>query len=271
MPYKVGKLYCSMAKQNGTIIEKTDKLITIEYDDHTKETITLGTLYGKMEGSVFPHVIITDRVLKQKLKQGDYIAYNTGFFEKDWLDPSRLIMKFGRLATIALTMTNEVFEDSSAISSKFSKEMSTTIVKEKSFIIEFSKNIINLIPENTSVSPNDILFTLTDENLDYGNLSDSTVEMLQGLVNTSPKAKVNGVLDKYEIIYNGDVSDMSPTLKKLVNRLDKNVYDSTKGTQYELTNNKVNSEYRVEGKNLSIDTLELKVYIKVELTQAIGD
>ena len=73
-------------------------------------------------------------------------------------------MKFGRNVLTALVMTNEVFEDSSAISSELSTDMSTTIVKEKSFIIEFNKNITGIIPEGTKVGPNDILFTVLDEN-----------------------------------------------------------------------------------------------------------
>ncbi len=271
MPFKVGKLYCTIATQDGVVIEKTDKLITVKYKDNTTESIPLGNRYGRMEGSVYPHNIISDLQVNTKFKQNDYLAYNTGFFEKDWLDPSKLIMKFGKNITVALAMTNEVFEDSSAISSELSNEMSTTIVKEKSFIIEFNKNITNLVETGSHVHPNDVLFVVLDENTDYNNLSESTIEMLQSLSSLSPKAKVNGIVDKFEIRYNGDVQDMSPTLRKLTNRLDKEIYEETKGTEYEVSSGKVNFEYRVEGKNLNPDTLELKVYIKLNISQAIGD
>jgi hypothetical protein len=180
-------------------------------------------------------------------------------------------MKFSKNISVALSMTNEVFEDSSAISSELSSEMSTFIIKEKSFIIEFNKNITNLLPEGTIVHPNDILFTILDENTDYNNLSESTIEMLQSLAALSPKAKVNGVIDRYEMRYNGEIQDMSPSLRKLANRLDKELYEETKGTSNEVFSGKVTSEYRVEGKNLNLDTLELKVFIRVKLSMAIGD
>lgn len=271
VPYKVGKLYCSIAKQDGLITSKTDKMLTVTYSDNTVENIPIGTIYGKMEGSIFPHKVVSDLDINTKVKEGDYLAYNSGFFEKDWLDPSRLILKFGRTVTTALMMNNEVYEDSSAICSSLSKEMSTSTITEKSFITDFSMNIINILPEGTTVSPNDILFTLTDENVEYNNLSEKTIEMLQNLSNTSPKAKVNGIIDRYEVYYNGDITDMSPSLKKLVNRLDQVSRDKTKGTQYEIQSNKVTSEYRIEGKNLNIDTLEIKVYIRTELSMGIGD
>lgn len=271
MPYKVGKLYCTIAKQDGVVIAKTDKLLTVKYKDGTSESIQMGNRYGRMEGSVYPHMLTTNLNVGSKFKSSDYLVYNTGFFEPDWLNPSKLVMKFGRTVKVALMMTNEVFEDSSAISTKLSDEMATVVVKEKSFIIEFNKNITGLIPEGTAVEPNDVLFTVLDENTDYNNLSESTIEMLQSLASLSPKAKVKGIVEKYEIRYNGEVSDMSPSLRKLVNRLDKELFDETKGTDSENSVGKVSSEYRVSGKNLNLDTLELKVYIRVRLTQAIGD
>ena len=271
LPYKVGDLYCSIAKEDGVVINKTNKLLTVKYKDNTITSIPLGTRYGKMEGTIYPHTIVSDLEINNKFKKNDYLSYNTNFFEKDWLDKSKLVLKFSKNITVALTMTNEVFEDSSAISSELGKEMTTSIVKEKSFIIEFDKNIVNILPEGTAVTPNDILFTIINENTDYNNLSESTIEMLQNLANISPKAKVNGIIDKYEIRYNGDISDMSPSLRKLTNKLDKELYEETKGTEEETTSGKVTSEYRVEGKNLNLDTLELKVYIKINLTSGIGD
>lgn len=271
MPYKVGNLYASVAEQDGIVTQKTNKLLTIKYADGTIKGIPLGERYGRMEGSVYPHSIISDLIVGNKFKQNDYLSYNTAFFEHDWLDPSKLIFKFGDCVKVALTMTNEVFEDSSSISEELSKRSATELIKEKTFVIEFDKNIINLIPEGSKVEPNDILFTLSEESVDYTNLSDNTVNMLQNLAAMSPKAKVNGIIDRYEIRYNGEVQDMSPTLRKLTNRLNTELYESTKGTEEEVLTGKVNSEYRVEGKNLNIDTLELRVYIRIKVNNSIGD
>lgn len=271
MPFKVGKLYAVMAKDDGQVIDKTGKLITVKYKDNSQESVRIGTIYGRMEGTVYPHDLITDLEKGSRFKRNDPIAYNKNFFERDWLDPSKLVMKMAKNVTVALTMNDEVFEDSSAISSELSKEMMTTVIKEKIFIIDFNKNIVDLLPEGTKVEPTTTLFTTVDGDTDFNNLSESTINMLQGLASLSPKAKYDGVIDRYEVKYNGELSDMSPTFRKLVSRLDRELYDSTKGTEYEASNNRVSSEYRSEGKNLNIDTLELKVFIRVELGMSTGD
>lgn len=271
MPFKVGNLYCTIAQDDGVVIEKSEKMLTVKYKDGSITSVQLGNRYGRMEGSVYPHALVTNYKTGDKFKKNDYLVYNTGFFEPDWLEPNKLIMKFGRNVTVALMMTNEVFEDSSAISTQLSDDMATVTVKEKSFIIEFNKNLTGLISKGTEVEPNDVLFTVLDENTDYSNLSESSIEMLQSLASLSPKAKVKGKIDKYEIRYNGELSDMSPSLRKLASYLDKELFEETKGTEVECSTGKVGSEYRVAGKNLNMDTLELKVYIRVRTTQAIGD
>lgn len=267
----MGKLYAVMAEDDGQVLEVTDKLITVKYKDGTVFSAQIGTRYGRMEGSVFPHPLVTDLKVGQRFKKSDPIAYNQNFFEKDWLDPSRLLMKFGKNVTVALAMTNEVFEDSSAISQQLSEAMSTDVVKEVIHVLDFSKNIINLIPEGQAVEPNTPLFTVLDAGADYNNLSENTIAMLQSLAALSPRSKIRGTIERYEIKYNGELSDMSPSLRKLAIRLDKQLYDETKGTEYETSNNQVNSEYRSEGKNLTMDTLELKVFIRVKLKSSIGD
>lgn len=260
-----------MAKEDGQVIELTDKLLIIKYKSGKTESIKIGKHYGRMEGGVYPHYLVTNLQKGSKFKTSDTLAYNQNFFEPDWLNPNRLITKFSKSITVALSMNNEVFEDSSAISKELSEDMATEIIKEKIYVFEFKKNIINITPEGTEVKPNTILFSTLDEDADFSNLSESTINMLQSLASLSPKAKYNGTIDRYEIKYNGELSDMSPTIRKLATKLDKQLYEETKGTENEATNNRVTSEYRSEGKNLSVDTLELKVFIKVRLGQQIGD
>ena len=165
----------------------------------------------------------------------------------------------------------ETYEDSSILSKRYAKLITTEIIKEKNFIMEFGTNIVNLVPVGTVVEPDTVLFTGIDDVGDFSNLSESTIAMLQTQASLSPKAKAHGVIDRYEIKYNGEVSDMSPSLRKLAGKLDRELYERTKGTDYEADSNRVNAEYRSEGKNLNINTLELKVFIKTELEMNDGD
>jgi hypothetical protein len=271
VPYRVGKLYCTVAKQDGVVLTVTTKKMTVKYNDNTTESIQLGSRYGQMEGTIYPHELITNLVPNQKFKKDDYLAYNANFFEPDWLDKKRLVMKFSKTVTTALAITNEVFEDSSSISENLSSQMTTEVIKDKTFIIDFKKNIIGLKPVGSYVDANDTLFTIVDETTDYTNLSESSIELLKSLSQLSPKAKTQGIIDRYEVKYNGDISDMSETLQKLCSKKDEEVKHDTKGTFYSIENNRVTSDYRVGNVSLNVDQIALTVYIRVKLKQAIGD
>lgn len=271
LPYRTTKMFSYVAEEDGIVLDKTDKKITIQYKDSNRVvSLRIGKVYGRAEGTVYEHILVSDLNKNDKFKKDDIIYYNSNFFERDWVS-NNIILKMNKLYTVALMMTNEVFEDSSAISKKLSKEMTTVITKEYSFIIEFSKNIINILPEGTEVEPNTTLFIVLEEGSNYTNLSENTLLLLQNLTNFAPKAKLKGILERYEVRYNGDISDMSPTLKKFVSRIEKQMIEENKGTEYEITSCQVDHEYRVEGKNLLPDTLELKVFISFDVEAAIGD
>ena len=271
MPYKVGALYCITSKKEGKVVSINDKQLKVTYADGNSETIRLGETYGRMEGSVYKHKIVSDLKEGQKFAKGEYLSYNSGFFERDWIDPKRLIMKFNRTVTVALSMGDEVYEDSSAISKKLGESMATDTVKEKAFVIEFDKNIVGMKSEGDLIDVNDSLFTLTDNLTDYSNLSQSSIDLLKSIANLSPKAKMKGNVFRYEVKYNGDLSDMSPTLKKLVTRLDQQTQLESESGDVVIKNNRVTGEYRCEGKNLMPRTLELKIFIQHKTSQSHGD
>lgn len=271
MPYKVGKLYCVIAQEPCVVKSVTDKNITVENAAGKLTSYSLGPTYGRMEGSVYKHEIVTDRKVGDKIKEQDYITYNSGFFEKDWLDSSKLIMKFSRSVTTAFMMNDEVYEDSSAISQSLSEKMSTPYVPEKVFLIEMSKNIIGLRDEGSPIEPNDVLFTVIDGGTDYTNLSDSSIELLKTVSSLSPKAKLRGKIFKYEVKYNGEYSDMSPSIKKFISSIDKDMVERTKNSGEEVKDNSVSGEYRSEGRNLLPGMMELRVFIESTVSQGIGD
>lgn len=270
-PHRSSTDFCSTAKEDGVVKDITDKLITIEYKSGEEVSYPVGDTYGEMEGSVYLHELVSDLKKGSRIKKDEPIAYHKDFFERDWLDPSKLVLKTTSEATVAIMMNNEVFEDSSAISKKFAETMGTTIVEERKFVLDFKQNITNLLPVGTEVKPEDILFMALDETSDGVNLSEQTLSVLQNLASLSPRARVRGVIDRLEIKYNGDLEDMSPSIRKIARQLDKEIYERTKGTPYPAKDNKVNMEYRSSGKGLLLDTLEFKVFIRVGLGTTTGD
>lgn len=271
LPYKTDSSFCVVAEEAGKVVEVTAVSLTVQYKDKTTKVYPIGTTYGDMEGSTYVHELITELSTGSTFKKGEVLAHHKDFFEKDILDPTRLIFKTTRTGTVALTIDSDVFEDSSAISAKFAETLSTTIIKKRTFVLDFKSNLINVVKEGEVINPNDILFVSLDETTDGSNLSEQSLTILQNLAALSPRAKYAGVVDRLEIRYNGDKEDMSTSVSILTSRLDKKLYERTKGTPYEAKTNKVNREYRSNGKSLELDTFELTVYIKTNLGLGNGD
>jgi len=272
VPYRVGKLYAYMAEQDGRVAELSDKVIIVEYADGSKTGVKLGRQYGRAEGSIYPHDITTTLVVGKKFIKGDTIAYNTQFFEPDMLDPNRIVLKSHMVARVALMESTQTLEDASSISRHLSDMLQTRVVKEKTFTVSFKQNIRNITPTGTELTPKDILLILEDEITSGIDIFDSdTIESLSRLSNLAPKAKVKGVLDRYEVYYNGDLEDMSPTLRKFTQQCNREMTARSAGTDYPITNGRVTEEFRVEGKALQLDTAVIKVYIVVSDKASLGD
>ncbi|MEM5877511.1 MAG: hypothetical protein QXF12_01400 [Candidatus Aenigmatarchaeota archaeon] len=272
MPYRVGKLYAIVAQDDGIVLSITDTKITVKYTNlNTIKSYQIGKIYGRMEGSYYLHNVVTDLKENSEFKKDDILAYNQFFFEKDWLYKDKYIFKTSRYVNVALSMTNEVFEDSSAISHHLSKEITTSIIKPISNIIPFDKEITELPKVGTKIKPNDTIYTIVEKETDLSNLSETTLMLLESISNKSVKSKYEGVIESYEVKYNGELSDMSESLRRICTKLDQKLIDDTSGTEYEAYSNKVDDDYRIGNINLPRNHLELKVNIRVELDQGVGD
>lgn len=271
LPYKTGSNFCKMATEDGVVTTKTKDVITVTYKSGLVESYQIGDVYTNYEGVDYKNGLVTTLKEGDKFKAGDNIYYHEDFFEPDWLDKRKIVFKINKIYTVALVSNSETYEDSSAISSKVMGEITTSVLKERSFILNFDTNVNNIVKVGDEVYPNDPLFVDSGEDYNAGNLNEASLSLLESIAAISPRAKYRGVVDRIEVKYNGDISDMSPTLAALANKANKETYARTKGTPYEAKNNQVTGEYTTGGKKLELDTIEIKFYINVVLDMAVGD
>lgn len=272
VPNRTSDLFAFTAKQDGKVISVNDKGVIVEYLDGTQKGVKLGRQYGKAEGSTYPFDIVCLVKAGQSFKKGDPIAYNTSFFEVDYLDPTKIVMKISKVVKTALVETAQTFEDSSSISSKLSKELTSKTTKIKSFTVDFKQNVNNAVKPGQVLGPKDILLTIEDEITSTGNHFDSdALSTLQKLAKQSPKAKLIGVVDKIEVLYHGDKEDMSPSLKALADASDKLLGQECRSTGKAVITGQVNEDYRVAGKPLILDKAEIRIYITVSTECMVGD
>lgn len=272
VPYRVTDLYAVVAKKPGKVISKNNDGIIVEYDDGETQGVELGIRMGSSEGSTYPHNITSFLNEGDTFEPGHTIAYNDGFFEPDILDPKKVIWKTYMTVKTALYESTQTHEDSCAISKKISADLTTKTSQVRSFVINFDQGVRNVVKPGTKVGPNDIIFIIEDEITNASDLFDEeSLSTLQMLSNKAPKAKIKGIVDRYEVYYNGDLEDMSPTLRELAEASDKRLIKKQKSSNRSKMTGRVDSEYRVEGNPLNVDSAEIKVYIIKDTKAGVGD
>lgn len=269
---RTGEMFAYSAEANGKVISKNELGIVVEYVDGKKKGVTLGRRFGKAEGSVYPHEIYSPLEVNQNFEAGDVIAYNTGFFEPDMLDPKRVVWKTATIVKTALYESVQTFEDSSSISKRVSDLLSAKTTKIKSITVDFKQQVHRIVKVGTEVEPDTFLCIIEDETTVGTDIFDEeTLDTLKKLSSNAPKAKVKGVVEKIEVFYHGDKEDMSPTLRSLAATSDKVLSDANKSVGKKSTTGQVDSDYRVEGKPLAMDRAEIKIYITVTNRALTGD
>lgn len=269
---RVGGMFAQQALMKGKVISVTPKAIMIEYENGERYGYELGRQYGKAEGSVYPHDVITSLKPNDVVEKGDVITYNTGFFEPDYMYPKSIVWKSSLDSKVAFYESTQTLEDSCSISDAVSQKLKTKTTKVKSYIVKFTQGISNMVKPGSSIKPNDVLFIIQDEiTNESGIFDEESLKVLQKFSNFAPKSKFYGVLDKIECYYHGSKDDMSNTIRKLTDYTDKQLIESRKALGKKPITGSVNDEYSVEGKALMLDTLEIKLYFTVEDIAGVGD
>ena len=272
IPYRTSSMFAVMADKDGTVISLNEFGIIVKFSDGELKGVKLGKRYGKAEGSTYPHTIVTPLKMGGKFKAGEPIAYNSNFFEEDFFNKKKLVMKSSLNTKVALMESSQTHEDCSSISANLHNKLTTKTIKTMSFVVEFKQGIRAICKVGSELTPKSILMIIEDEttaNMDI--FDEKSVEALKRLSNKAPKAKVNGKLDKIEVFYHGDKADMSPSLRKLANESDNYLKDVLKSSNDEIYSCEVTEDYRVGGNPLLLDRAEIKMHIEVSLNAGVGD
>lgn len=246
--------------------------MVVKYKDGRTKGIELGRRFGDAAGLIVPHHVTTTLTAGTKFKEGDVLSYNTGFFEKDMLDPTSVVWKSSVLVNTALMETNGTLEDSSIISPKVSKLLNTKVTKVKTVVISFNQVIHKLAKVGDSLMPDDILCIIEDGLLSNTDLFDSeSIDTLQILSSQTPQAKTKGFIERIEVYYHGDKEDMSESVRTIANHSDHLMSKRHKSAGKKAFTGSVTGDFRVDGNPLAIDTMAIRFYITGEIPANIGD
>lgn len=260
--HRTSDLFAQTAKQSGKVVSVSDTVMEIEYKDGTTQAIELGRRFGTGAGLVFPHEIVTPLKVGQTIKKEDVLAYNTAYFDPDPMEPGQILLKTTDQAKTVLWESPDTLEDSSVISSKLAARMETTTTKQKNVVVDFETIIKNPQKIGVSLDYDDVLCLLEEPTTEAaGDLSKAALDTLKRIASKAPKAKTIGVLEKIEVLYNGELEDMSESLRAMAKVSDRNIKAIAKAKKQNITSGRVDNSMRVEGKELSQNTAVIKFFI----------
>lgn len=272
MAHRTPDLYATTAKIAGVVKEINDKNIVVENEDGTSIAVELGRRYGKWSGKVIPHDVITNCKVGDKLSVGDVIAYNTNFFQQDVLDPKQVIYKPGAMARVVLWESTSTLEDSCGLSREFAEKLGTVTTHVRYIRVNFNQEVSNLVKIKEKVEPESILCTLYEP---VGNSLDiyegNALNTLQDIGQLNPKSEYLGVVEKIEVMYCGEMDEMSETLRALADSSDTRLYKQRKQMKQKPIDGSVESGFRVDGTPLVDGNAVIAIYITGTTGMGIGD
>lgn len=272
IPYRVGDLFAAMAKKDGKVISKTETGIIVEYSDGERVGVELGRRYGNASGLTIPHYVTSDLVQGQSFKEGDPISYNTGFFERDALNPKQIVYKTSMMCKIALMESPDTLEDSSALSKRLAKRLSAEQTKIKDIVVSFGQEIHRLVKIGDVVEPESVLCIIEDELSARSGLLDSdSLDTLRIMEADTPLAKISGMVERIEVFYNGEIEDMSQSLRAIVEASDARLVKRFESAGKEAFSGDVGDDFRIGTDPLMMENACIRIYMTANVAAGVGD
>lgn len=265
-------MFGASAEDEGVVEEVSSYAIKVRYKNGKIRTVELGQQFGHDGSLTVPHEIVTNLKVGAKVKKGDVLAYNSGFWEPDQTYPGQLAYRYGLLARIAIMENPYTFEDSTAVSKSLADktQLKTTYVKE--VVVDFGQSIHKLAKPGTELKVDDPLCYIEDSiTSDSGMFDENSIDLLRNLSKSSPRSPVIGRVDKVEIFYNGDKEDMSESLRKLANMSDTVLVNRQKALGKKAYTGEVDETYRVDGNPLGLNQAVIVFNITTEQGLTSGD
>lgn len=287
MVKQIGDTFSLKSSKDGVVtnINEEYNIITVEYKDGTKETFKYGRDFIRNSNFFLENNLKLNVKVGQKVKENDILAYSEEFFTKT-VD-NDLSFTMGGICKVALMDDYFTEEDSSLISKSLSNRLSTSVTKKKSICISGKSNIIKYAKVGEYVKDGDSIFLFEDESDEDDSTVNEILEMLdvdeetmENMAYHSPKANSSGTITKLNVIWTGELEDMSDSCRKFVSEYIKQKKSEIKYEESE-TGKKSNRDYefkkatpkfgRIGTDELGDNGILIEYYITHVTSYEIGD
>jgi hypothetical protein len=264
--------WAKRAKKGGKVTELTKDMITVTYDDGETESFVVGRYFGTWSGTTIPHEIKSMFKVGDTFATDDILTYNSHFFQPDAVNKNHVIFKRGIRGNILMWETRDTLEDADAISLDFTKRLSTSITSKRYVKVSADHNVELLVNEGSHVESDTILCTLKPPMSGMGSrYSDDALQALDALNTLTPKAKSEGTIERIEVMYTGELDDMSESLQEIVALADNKLYRKNRKLGIPVTSAKISSSYSINGSDVGSNQVVLVYYITHTVGIGNGD
>lgn len=269
---RTDRKWVRLAQMSGTVRSIDKGIITVEYANDVIENIPIGRTFGTWGGTTLPHDMVTNVKVGQVFGKDDVLAYNDNYFQPDSIDPRQVIFKRSVMANMMFFDGRESFEDASSISANFAGRLGTKITHKRHVKIPFDHDIEMLVKKGDTVDREtpvcNIMPPISGIGGSYKGDSRSALDVVNML---QPKASNNGYIDKIEIMYTGDVENMSPALQEMVVKHDAEIYRRNKAVGSPVKSAYIDPSYRIDNVDVGSDQVVLRIYITEHIGASVGD
>lgn len=279
--HRVSNLYSYPAEQDGKVIEINQEagMCKIQYKDGSIHTFQFGELYGECADMVTTQKLELTVKVGDKFNRGDILCYNPQFFE---LDPTsrQVDWKHGVPGMVAIMDCAGTFEDSNIITKRFGDKLEIEPVQLRAISFNANTFVHDVKKVGDQVDINDFLIVFEDATMtDLSSVTtdDVALDYLAKLNRVTPKAKFTGEIVKIEVFYSCPLSEMHPTLSKVVkdiirtnNAKNKFSQGTSSSAQYP-PSQPLPEGTKFKKVKFEKDTVVFRFFIKETITAGVGD
>lgn len=270
--YRTDSTWARKAKMGGKVTELTKEIITVEYTDGSIESFPVGRHYGTWSGVTIPHEISSMFKVGDVFEPDDILTYNAHYFQPDSLNPKHVIFKRGIRGNICFWEAVDTLEDADSISKDFAKRLGTGMTEKRRVKVAADHEIEMLLNEGAHVDPESILCTLRPPMSGLSaKYNRDAIDALDALNTLTPKAKYEGVIERIEVMYTGELENMSQSLQEIVTQADSKLYRKNRKLKNPVQSAKISPTYAIDGVDVGEDQVVITYYITENVGASVGD
>jgi hypothetical protein len=233
--------------------------------------------YSPISGSHLLQTRAANVSVGEKVKRGDIVVYNSGFFVPDPLN-KQVTFKHGVTGTIALIDKSSNHEDACEISQDMSDRLMMTPSHQRTVVTKNDAAVLQIVKVGDHVETSDSLCIISSEDLvGSGSLQIENLDIMEKLNRQTPLAGYTGTIVKIRLLYSCARDDLSESLKTLLKTYEREVRQSFDALNTDPTVRApekpgyIEPGTKYQGVQFGVDTVMLEFMVSETLGVGPGD